>query len=73
MDNILTFINEFQIYITIALCALVFVLIIIVIICLTSLNNVERKYKKLMMVTNSKNLEELLINYLDKLLILINY
>lgn len=66
MDNILTFISEFQIYITIALCALVFVLIIIVIICLTALNKVERKYKKLMRGTNSKNLEDLLINYLDK-------
>ncbi|EQB86500.1 hypothetical protein J2Z44_003411 [Clostridium punense] len=67
MDNILTFINEQQLYITIALCALVLILIIVVITCLTALNKLERKYKRLMRGTNSKNIEELLLSYLDKI------
>lgn len=67
METVLAFINEFQLYITVALLALVFVLLITVIICLTSLNRVEKKYRKLMRGTNNKNIEDLLVGYLDKI------
>lgn len=67
MDSILTFINEYQIYITLALLALVVILVFIVIIVLASLNKIEKKYRRLMRGTNNKNLEELLISHLDRI------
>ncbi|MEG0774844.1 DUF4446 family protein [Clostridium sp.] len=67
MDNILTFINEFQIYITLALLVLVLFFTIIIIICLAALNKLEKKYRKVMRGANNKNLEELLLSYLDKI------
>jgi hypothetical protein len=67
MDNMVAFINEFQIYITLALLALVVLLVVIIIVCIASLNKLEKKYRKLMRGTNNKNLEELLISHLDKI------
>jgi hypothetical protein len=67
MDNILAFINEFQIYITLALLVLVVFLTIMIVIYLAALNKLEKKYRKVMRGSNNKNLEELLISYLDKI------
>jgi len=54
-------------YITLALVILVFILIIIVIITYKSLNKVERRYRKLMRGASTKNLEDIVISYLDKI------
>ncbi len=67
MNEVLALINEYGTIITIALIALVFILIIVVIVCLTSLSKLEKKYRRLMRGNNNKNLEELLLNYLDKI------
>ncbi|MCB2294587.1 DUF4446 family protein [Clostridium algoriphilum] len=67
MQNIINFINSAQIYITIALMILVFILIIIVIITYTSLIKIESRYRKLMRGASTKNLEDIVISYLDKI------
>jgi len=67
MQGIINFINNTQIYITIAIMILVFILIIIVIITYKSLNKVERRYRKLMRGASTKNLEDIVISYLDKI------
>ncbi len=67
MDMVLAIINKYQMYIIIGLVALVVLLMIMVIICLASLNKVEKRYRKLTRGTNNKNLEEILVSYLDKI------
>lgn len=67
MQSIINFINNEQIYIVIALMIIVFMLIVIIIITYASLNKLERRYRKLMRGVNNKNLEEVVISYLDKI------
>ncbi len=67
MQSILNFISSAQIYIILALMILVFILIIIIIVTYSSLNKLEKKYRKLMRGVNSNNLEEMVISYLDKI------
>ena len=67
MQSIFNFINSAQIYITLALMILVLILIIIIIITYTSLNKLENRYRKLMRGVNNKNLEDMVISYLDKI------
>lgn len=66
MEQLLSFLNDYSVFVSIGLIAIVIILIFIVIICLASLNKVEKKYRRLMRGVNNKNLEELLMNYLDK-------
>jgi hypothetical protein len=67
MQSIFNFINSAQIYITLALMMLVFILIIIIIMTYASLNKLEKKYRKLMRGVNNKNLEDMVVSYLDKI------
>jgi len=67
MQSIIDFINKTQIYIVIGLIILVFILIIIIIINYAALNRVEKRYRKLMRGVNNKNLEDMIISYLDKI------
>ncbi|MBZ9609767.1 DUF4446 family protein [Clostridium estertheticum] len=67
MKSIINFINNEQIYIIIALMIIVFMLIAIIIITYAFLNKLERRYRKLMRGVNNKNLEEVVISYLDKI------
>jgi hypothetical protein len=67
MDTINVILNNFQPYIIISLAILVILLLIIVIVLIRSVNNIEKKYRKLMRGVNNKNLEELIIGYLDKI------
>ena len=67
MQSIINFIDKTQIYIVIALIALVFVLIIVIIINSAALNRIEKRYRKLMRGVNNKNLEDMIILYLDKI------
>jgi len=67
MDTINSIIKDFQPYIILALAVLVIILLISVIVLFKSVNNIERKYRKFMRGVNNKNLEELIIGYLDKI------
>ncbi|MBU3091151.1 DUF4446 family protein [Clostridium sp. CM028] len=67
MKSIINFIKNEQIYIIIALMIIVFMLIVIIIITYAFLNKLERRYRKLMRGVNNKNLEEVVISYLDKI------
>jgi hypothetical protein len=67
MKSIIEIITGFQGYITIALLAFVIILFIMLIITLKSLSNLESKYRKFMRGVDNKNLEELIVGYLDKI------
>ncbi|MFL0248544.1 DUF4446 family protein [Candidatus Clostridium stratigraminis] len=67
MDTINSILKDFQPYIILGLTTLTVILIISVIILFKSLNNIEKKYRKLMRGVNNKNLEEMIIDYLDKI------
>jgi len=67
MQSIISFINNRQIYIVMALMILVLILIIIIIINHVSLKKLEHRYRKLMRGVNNKNLEDMVVSYLDKI------
>jgi len=67
LEQIVEFLNQYNIFITIGLIILVIILIIVVISSLISTSKMNDKYRKMMKGTNSKNLEELLISSLDKI------
>jgi hypothetical protein len=66
LENLLNTISGFQVYITLGLALLVIILLIVVIVLLQSTNKLEKKYRRLMRGVNNKNLEELIIQYLDR-------
>jgi hypothetical protein len=66
MEGIMNLINDFQPYILIGLSALVVILLIIVLVLLKSMSSIEKRYRKFMRGVNNKNLEELIVGYLDK-------
>lgn len=67
MESFIKILNEFQPYIFLALTAIVIILIILVIALFKSVGKVENKYRKFMRGVNNKNLEELVVGYLDKI------
>lgn len=67
MKNVIDIISSFQGYIIIGLLAFSIILFIILMSTLKSLSNLENKYRKLMRGVDNKNLEELIIGYLDKI------
>lgn len=67
MEQIINILEEYYILINIALIALVFVLIIVVICSLINISKLKNKYRKVTRGTNNKNLEELLLNSLEKI------
>lgn len=67
MQNVMGIISSFQGYIIIGLLAFVLILFIILMITLKSLSNLENKYRKFMRGVDNKNLEDLIIGYLDKI------
>ncbi|WP_238886559.1 DUF4446 family protein [Clostridium sp. YIM B02551] len=66
MNSIINSISDYSAYIIIGMAAVILLLFILVLILFRSLNKVEKRYRKLMRGVNSKNLEELVIGYLDK-------
>lgn len=66
METIINFIKNSELYILIALIVLVLILIIIIAITYRALNKLESKYRRLMRGVNNKNLEDMVISYLDK-------
>ena len=67
MQSINNFISNYQGYIILSLIILVLILIIIIIMTYVSLNRLENRYRKLMRGVNNKNLEEMVLSYLDKI------
>jgi len=67
MQTIINFINSKQTYIIIGLIILIFILMIIIVTTYASLNKIETKYRKLMRGVNKKNLEDIVVSYLDKI------
>ncbi|MHC6181535.1 DUF4446 family protein [Clostridium sp. JNZ X4-2] len=65
MQNIINLINSLQLYVVIGLFVVAIILIIMNVIIFKSLNRLEKRYKRLMRGSNNKNLEELIIKYLD--------
>lgn len=67
MQSIINFINSSQVYIILSLMILVLILIVIIIITYASLNKLEKRYRKLMRGVNNKNLEDMVMSYLDRI------
>lgn len=67
MDTINSILKDFQPYIILGLTVLAIILLISVIVLFKSLSNIEKRYRKFMRGVNNKNLEELIIDYLDKI------
>lgn len=67
MENVLNIISQFQSYIVLGLVIINIIFLILVIVLFTSLTSIEKKYRKFMRGVNNKNLEELVISYLDKI------
>jgi Na+-transporting methylmalonyl-CoA/oxaloacetate decarboxylase gamma subunit len=67
MDNLLNLLTEFQPYIILGISLIVIILIIIIIVLLKSMSNLEKRYRKFMRGVNNKNLEDIIIGYLDKI------
>lgn len=67
MENIINGINDYAALIIIALLIVTIVLIVVMLMLLSSVNKLERKYKKLMRGVNSGNLEELINSKLDEI------
>ncbi|MBC8060979.1 MAG: DUF4446 family protein [Clostridiaceae bacterium] len=64
--DIINEISKWQSYITIALIVVVILLFIICIVLLKAIGKSEDKYRKFMRGVNGKNIEELVISYLDR-------
>lgn len=67
MDNIINVLKEFEPYILLGLSSAVIILLIIIIVLFKSINNLEKRYRKFMRGVSNKNLEELVIGYLDRI------
>lgn len=72
MENIIKMINEYSVFIVIALIIISFLLFAIVLMLISSVNKLEKKYRKMMRGVNTKNLEEFItakIDDIDKALV----
>lgn len=67
MDNILNALSDIQPYIIVGLSVIVFILFIMLLIMFKSLNRLETRYRKLTRGSNNKNLEEIIVGYLDNI------
>jgi len=67
MEFVLNFMKNNEVYIILALMVVVLITIVIIIITYASLNKLESKYRKLMRGVNNKNLQEMVISYLDRI------
>ncbi|MGL5353673.1 MAG: DUF4446 family protein [Clostridium sp.] len=67
MEDIFKMINDNSIYIVIGLIIITVLLFIIVLVLISSVNKVEKKYRKMMRGVNNKNLEELITSKVDSI------
>jgi len=66
MNSIINLMNNYIIYIIIAMAIVIALLFIMVIVAFRSLSRVEKRFKKMMRGMNNNNLEEVVLGYLDK-------
>jgi hypothetical protein len=66
MESIIELIKNAHIFITISLVVITLILFIVVLVLLKSISNLENKYRKFMRGVNNKNIEELVMSYLDQ-------
>lgn len=66
MENILNMINSYGVYIVMGMGVVIIVIFVLLMILLKAVNRLEKRYRKLMRGANNKNLEDLIIGYLDK-------
>ncbi|MEQ8197408.1 MAG: DUF4446 family protein [Clostridiaceae bacterium] len=66
MSSIINLMNNYIIYIIIAMAIVIALLFIMVIVAFKSLSRVEKRFKKMMRGMNNNNLEEVVLGYLDK-------
>jgi hypothetical protein len=66
MSDVLGMLVDYQGYIILGLAAVVLILLITVIVLFKSLGSLEKRYRKFMRGTNNKNIEELVIDYLNR-------
>ena len=67
MNDILNVINEYSVFMVIGLGVITLLLFIITIVLLRAVNQLERKYRKMMRGINNKNLEEVINSNLDNI------
>lgn len=67
MENLVDTINKLVPYILVVMSIIIVLLFILVIILFKSIGKVENRYRKLMRGVNNKNLEELIVNQLEKI------
>ena len=66
MENVFQILNEYTPFIILGLVAIVLIQFIFLIIAFRKVSKLEKKHKKMMRGTNTKNLEEFITSYLDK-------
>ncbi len=66
MSDILTSFNDFIPYVVIGLVVIIIILLILIAVIFSSLNSLEKRYRKLMRGVNNQNLEEIINGYMDK-------
>lgn len=66
MSDILTSFNDFIPYVVIGLVVIIIILLILIAVIFSSLNSLEKRYRKLMRGANNQNLEEIINGYMDK-------
>lgn len=66
MGSMLSIFSNYQGYIILALCIIVIILFVMLIISFKLINKLENKYRKFMRGVDNKNIEQLVISYLDK-------
>lgn len=67
MKEIMTAFYEFHSYITIGLAIIVIILLMMMLSMIKSINKLENKYRKLTRGVKNKNIEEIIIGYLDNI------
>lgn len=67
MENVLQILNDYTPLIIIGLAAIVLIQFILLIVAFRKVGKIEKKHKKMMRGTNTKNLEEFITSYLDKI------
>lgn len=67
MQNIIAKVNSFQAYVILGIFVAVVVLFIILLITIRSLGKLENKYRRMMRGVDNKNLEELVLDYMNKI------
>lgn len=66
MQNIYDIIVKFQPYLILGLIVIIIILLILIAVLFRSTSNLEKRYRKFMRGVNNKNVEELIIGYMDK-------